>query len=352
NLKPIQFIDFTQYQDDQEYHFSANQLLKEIKKDSSDYEKSKILLVKAKKWQQQNKNPSLLLRGYNLQHFGAWLKVAKSRENHLLLPLQEEFIDASLNHPVEYSLEVFISYSRTDSDLARKINNALQELGKTTWFDQESIATGADFNQEICQGIEKSDNFVFIISPKSINSRYCVHEVEYAQKLNKRIVTILHHPLSAVDKQKLPPALANIQWLDFNKNGEEFYANFNELIRTLDIDREHIKSHTKWSQKALDWHHKDKNIDLLLRGIEFAFAQEWLNQADLNKKNPQPTKLQREFINKSQQEIEKINAAIVTQTQKEKKQILILRLLLFATIITVIFAGFQSIEARKQSQQA
>ncbi|NET72711.1 MAG: toll/interleukin-1 receptor domain-containing protein, partial [Sphaerospermopsis sp. SIO1G2] len=44
NLKPIQFIDFTQYQDDQEYHFSANQLLKEIKKDSSDYEKSKIIL--------------------------------------------------------------------------------------------------------------------------------------------------------------------------------------------------------------------------------------------------------------------------------------------------------------------
>jgi hypothetical protein len=183
------------------------------------------------KWKEQNENPSLLLRGYNLQQFDAWLKIAQQRKDYPPLPLQKDFITASLNKTEESSLEVFISYSRSDSDLARKINEQLQELGKTTWFDQESIATGTDFQEEIYRGIENSDNFLFIISPKSVNSPYCEKEVEYAQKLNKRFVTILHRPLSEEDKRKQPSALASIQYLDFNQHGGNFGANFNELIR-------------------------------------------------------------------------------------------------------------------------
>ena len=38
--------------------------------------------------------------------------------------------------------EVFISYSRKDGDFARQLNLALQDAGKTTWFDQESISSG------------------------------------------------------------------------------------------------------------------------------------------------------------------------------------------------------------------
>jgi WD40 repeat protein len=337
-LQKLQFIDFTESENLDKYCHSADKLLVELKKEASYYEKHKILLVKARKWQKQNRNPSLLLRGYNLQHFEAWFKVAKQREDYPPLPLQSEFIHASLNKPEEYSLEVFISYSRTDSDLARKLNDALQELGKTTWFDQESIATGTDFQQEIYRGIESSDNFVFIISPNSVNSPYCADEVEYAQKLNKRIVTILHHPLSADDRQKLPPALASIQWLDFNNHGGEFYANFNELIRTLDTDREHIRSHTKWSQRALEWQEKDKSADLLLRGSEFAVAEEWLKIAELENKNPPPTELQKELIHKSR-------AVIEAQQKQEKQQILILRSLL-------VVAVSQQQEAKKQLTQA
>jgi WD40 repeat protein/tetratricopeptide (TPR) repeat protein len=69
---------------------------------------------------------------------------------------------------------------RADSDFARKLNDRLQRQGKRTWFDQESIASGADFQQEIYKGIEASDHFLFILSPKSVNSPYCADEVEYA----------------------------------------------------------------------------------------------------------------------------------------------------------------------------
>jgi hypothetical protein len=118
---------------------------------------------------------------------------------------------------------VFISYSRTDSDLARKINDALQFQGKTTWFDQESIAAGTDFQQEIYRGIENSDNFLFIISPSSVNSPYCGDEVEYAQQLNKRFVTILYRD---VNLENLHPALAKVQWIDFNQHEWRFLCEF------------------------------------------------------------------------------------------------------------------------------
>jgi len=213
SLRGLQFIDFTA-----DYTSSVSKILGQLKKEPSYYEKQKILLVKALKWASQNQNRSLLLRGYNLQQFEAWLKVAQKREDYPPLALQEEFITASQNKSEETSLDVFISYSRADSDLARKINDELQEVGKTTWFDQESIATGDDFKVEIERGIKNSDNFVFIISPKSVNSPYCVEEVEYAQKLNKRFITILYRKLSEEDKKNLPPALGTCNLKKYHLN--------------------------------------------------------------------------------------------------------------------------------------
>ncbi len=349
-LQKLQFIDFTKSEDEQEYEFSADKLLGELKQEPSYYEKHKILLVKARKWQNQNYNPSLLLRGYNLQLFEAWLKVAKQREDYPPLHLQEEFITASLNKPEEYSLEVFISYSRTNSDLARKLNDALQELGKTTWFDQESIATATDFQKEIYRGIENSDNFLFIISPKSINSPYCADEVEYAQKLNKRFVTILHTPLSTDDQQKLPPALASVQWLDFNQHQAEFYVNFNELVRTLDTDREYVRNHTKWSQRALEWQEKDKNPDLLLRGSEFSVAEKWLKTAETENKKPTATDLQRELIAQSLAAIEAEKKQKHLQILKLRSLLVIASVALVASIVAIIFGWIQLNKSERNRQ--
>jgi len=325
HIRALQFIDFSNSQDEASYQTCIDKLINQLKQDAHYYEQHKVLLVKALKWERQNRNPSILLRGYDLQKSEAWLKVAKQRREHPPLPLHEEFITESLNQPTDSSLEVFVSYSRADSDFARKLNEALQIQGKTTWFDQESIASGSDFQQEIYRGIENSDNFVFIISPKSVNSPYCADEVEYAQRLNKRFVTILHREISP---QELHPALASVQWIDFNKHDGDFYANFSELVRTLDTDREHVKSHTKWSQRAIEWEQKDKSPDLLLRGSEFSIAQNWLQEAEQQKKNPAATSLQKEYILKSQEAIESAIA-------REKRQALILK-----SLLGLVSAGF------------
>jgi predicted NACHT family NTPase len=82
----------------------------------------------------------------------------------------------------------------------------------------------------------------------------------------------------------------------------DFYANFSELVRTLDTDRDHVQSHTKWSQRALEWQEKEKNKDLLLRGSELNIAESWLRESEAKNKQPPATALQKEFIAKSRRQ--------------------------------------------------
>jgi WD40 repeat protein len=316
-LRSLQYIDLTDNVLEDDYLLDESQLLKILHEDAAYYNEHKVLLTKALKWKRQHENPSILLRGYNLRSAEAWLKVATKRTQHPPTALQEEFIEESLRQLPLESLDVFISYSRADSDLARKLNDSLQIQGKTTWFDQESIASGSDFQQEIYRGIKACDNFLFILSPRSVNSPYCADEVEYAVGLNKRFVTVLHREVNSCD---LHPELAKVQWIDFNHNQRDFNANFNQLVRTLDTDRVHVHSHTKWLQRSLEWKQKDKSADLLLRGSEFLIAQNWLQETEQQQKKPIATVLQKEFIEASQ------NAIVAAEEAETRRQAEMLRL--------------------------
>ncbi|HEY9670313.1 MAG TPA: TIR domain-containing protein, partial [Waterburya sp.] len=315
-----------------------------LRQDEAYYNEHKVLLTKALKWKRQHENPSILLRGYNLRSAQTWLKVAHNRMQHLPTPLIEEFIDESLRQPPAESLDVFVSYSRADSDFARKLNDTLQMQGKTTWFDQESIASGTDFQQEIYRGIKACDNFLFILSSRSVNSPYCKGEVEYAASLNKRFVTVLHQEVNSAN---LHPELAKVQWVDFNQYERNFNANFNQLVRTLDTDREHVHSHTKWLQRAIEWDSKDRSADLLLRGSEFAIAKNWLQQSEQQKKQPAATPLQKEYILES-------GNAIATALKKQKRQVLILRSLLgvmTVALVAVAGLGWLAYQREKEAKQ-
>jgi CHASE2 domain-containing sensor protein len=304
-LRTIQFIECLKDEQESNYQINIAKLIQILREDATYYEQHKLVLTKALKWEQQKRNPSILLRGFDLRLTKAWLKGAKVRSakggsaslsQHPPTPLQEEFIAESLKQPPEAALDVFISYSRADSDFVRKLNNGLQIQNKTTWFDQESIASGEDFEREIFQGIESSNNFLFIISPNSIESPYCASEVEYAKKLNKRIVTVLYQN---VDPKKLHPTLASVQWIDFNNYGGDFFTNFGELTRTLDADPDYIRNHTRLLLKAMEWEREGEDDSFLLRGKDLKAGEEWLAQS-VNKEPP-PTALQRQYLQASQE---------------------------------------------------
>ena len=84
-------------------------------------------------------------------------------------------------------------------------------------------------------------------------------------------------------------------------------------------------------QRALEWEQKDKSADLLLRGSEFAIAQNWLQETEKQNKRPAATSLQKDFILES-------GEAIAGELKQAKRRIAILRILLGSAVAALVVA--------------
>ncbi|MBL8164959.1 MAG: toll/interleukin-1 receptor domain-containing protein, partial [Anaerolineae bacterium] len=88
--------------------------------------------------------------------------------------------------------DVFISYSRRDTAFVRQLFEALKQQGREAWVDWQGIDYSTRWWEEICQGIERADNFVLVISPDSLTSEYCQREIAHARQHNKRIIPFVY----------------------------------------------------------------------------------------------------------------------------------------------------------------
>src|SRR5438046_1940296 len=81
--------------------------------------------------------------------------------------------------------DVFISYSRKDSDDATRLAEFLNEKGISVGID---LATS--WSAEIVEAIENCKAFLVILSPGSISSHNVAKEISLASELKKRILPI------------------------------------------------------------------------------------------------------------------------------------------------------------------
>lgn len=67
------------------------------------------------------------------------------------------------NKPEE-NMDVFISYSRSDSEIAEKLYETLTAQGKRVWYDKNNLTDGGNFMDEIRKAIRTAKYFVPILS--------------------------------------------------------------------------------------------------------------------------------------------------------------------------------------------
>ena len=91
--------------------------------------------------------------------------------------------------------DLFISYSRKDTDFVRQLSDRLTARQREAWVDWRGIDYSTKWWEEICAGIEGADNFVFVISQDSLESAVCQREIEHARKFSKRIIPLLYHAI-------------------------------------------------------------------------------------------------------------------------------------------------------------
>lgn len=124
---------------------------------------------------------------------------------------------------------VFVSYSREDKVFVERLHAALLEAERDVWLDTVKIPPRADWRSELERGIEGAGVFAFVISPDSLASEICMHELQHALAHGKRIVLLLRREPQA---RGVPDALARRQWI-FVRKCDDFDAAFKGIVSEI-----------------------------------------------------------------------------------------------------------------------
>jgi len=145
--------------------------------------------------------------------------------------------------------------------------------------------------QAIYGAIEAADTFIFVLTPDSVASVPCSHEIAHAAAHNKRMVPIVARDVRA---DTVPEPLAKLNWIFF-RDSDDFEKATDTLISALDTDLKWVHAHTRLLTRAIEWNANGKNNSFVLRGDDLRSAERWLADASLQKER-QPTALQTEYI--------------------------------------------------------
>lgn len=123
---------------------------------------------------------------------------------------------------------VFIAYSGSDSDFARRIIDDLNRMGHTCWIDTSAIKGGDEWIQSIAEGINNSYAFIPIVTIDSMNSRWVRDEILWAQQKNKTIIPVI---IEDATKESGFFPLISYQGVDFL--GQDYASALRNLLTYL-----------------------------------------------------------------------------------------------------------------------
>jgi hypothetical protein len=128
----------------------------------------------------------------------------------------------------EHQHTVFIAYARSDGPAVHTIAERLRSRGIETRVDIEDLPIGVDWASTLKEFIRNADTILFVITPAAMKSQWCLTEVEFAVRFNKRILPVLLKP---VPEDVIPLGLARLQYLIFTDINDE--RAFNTLVDAI-----------------------------------------------------------------------------------------------------------------------
>ena len=106
----------------------------------------------------------------------------------------------------------FMSYSRDDADLQRRIVAELRGRGINVWVDTENLIPGSSvWEREIERSIRAAAGIIVLLSPGSNDSEWVRREISFAEQNEKRIFPVL---VRGDEDDSIPLRLSNHQYVD------------------------------------------------------------------------------------------------------------------------------------------
>ncbi|HXR22612.1 MAG TPA: toll/interleukin-1 receptor domain-containing protein [Acidimicrobiales bacterium] len=249
--------------------------------------------------------------------------------------------------------DVFISYSRrTEPAFVARLEEALKARNLTSWVDREGILPSSPWRAEIEQAILEAQAVLFVISPASVASPYCIAELERAVALGKRLVPVV---ATTTPDDLVPAQLAELQFISFVPPGQvpqdglgetpalsqaEFDRQVDILVEALTTDIESVHFHTHLLTLSQRWAERGNDRSLLLRGRELEEAEKWLDEQSSSHRNVLPQ--QQRLVRESRQ------AAV----RRQRGSVTAALSIAFAMLILAALAGLEWRVAVNQRHQA
>jgi len=123
--------------------------------------------------------------------------------------------------------QVFISYSRKDLAFVKRLAKDLKDAGLEVWYDLSGLEVGQRWGNEIQKAIRKSQYFMAVMSPNSVDSEWVEREFLYSSNLKLKVIPLLY---KACD---LPMWCLNLHYIDIQ--GRNYKRRFPDILKTLDI---------------------------------------------------------------------------------------------------------------------
>jgi ABC-type multidrug transport system ATPase subunit len=132
------------------------------------------------------------------------------------LRIDKKSLAVSSTSKDEYG-QVFISYSRQDTNAAEHFASLLTLVGARPWVDSRCIGVGSYFDSSIEEAILNSSALLALISPFSVESRWVLDEIIFAADHGVRVIPVL------IEECELPLRLKSVHYLDWcNKFTQSF----------------------------------------------------------------------------------------------------------------------------------
>jgi len=189
---------------------------------------------------------------------------------------------------------VYVCHSRDDSEFVQKLTSALLDKNINVTYDLHSIAAAEDWERRNREMIAKSDQIIFVLSPRCIESTYCQWQVGEAKRQGKRIIPVLYKP---VDQFKLPDYISSLNYIVFKERLDgtsEFIERVEHLILALNTDLGWIKQQTHLMHLTRLWFAHNKDEDYLIRSRPLREAESWVSNRPRDVRSP-PTDIM-EFL--------------------------------------------------------
>lgn len=142
----------------------------------------------------------------------------------------------------ENTMRLFLSYARVDSQFCPTLIDILE--AHEVWYDQR-LYVGQRWWDEILRRIDIADGLIFLVSPESLKSEYCLEEYKIARSKGKHVF-----PIIIKSVPELPEELKVYQHVDMSDGVN--ITNVKELLNSIVVAEREGRSRQQMLTTMLD----------------------------------------------------------------------------------------------------